>query len=63
MYLGTSLTEFSLFVCFCLYVPDDGFVEVETRRTNVSDKLFINCCTIILSNDSLFINLGISVFR
>jgi len=44
IYTRTYLTEFFILVFVCIYVCDDGLVEIETRRGNVSDKwLFIYC--------------------
>jgi hypothetical protein len=34
-----SHTEFAVLVCFCVYLPDDDLVEVETYRRDISDKL------------------------
>jgi len=35
----TFLTEFSVFVCVCISLPDDDLVEVETWSRDISDKL------------------------
>jgi hypothetical protein len=44
LYTDTSLTEFAVIVCLCIYLPDDDLVEVETGNRNISDKwLFLDC--------------------
>ena len=41
----TFLTEFPVFVCVCIPLPDDNLVEVETCTRNISDELlFIVYC-------------------
>jgi len=32
------LTEFAVFVCLRIYLPDDNLAKVETSRMNLSDK-------------------------
>ena len=38
---NTSLTEIVLFACLCIYLPDDGFVEVETCWRTVTNYSLI----------------------
>ena len=46
----TSVTEFAVLVCLCIYLPDD-VKNVETCRRNVSDKWsFITDLQFIRSN-------------
>jgi hypothetical protein len=45
---STSLTEFAVTVCLFTYLPDHDLEGVETRRRDISDKLFIMDCAICL---------------
>jgi hypothetical protein len=38
---------FAVLVCRCMYLPDEGLVEVETCRRNINDKfVYITECAI-----------------
>jgi len=38
-YTRTSVTEFAVLVCLCLYLPDDDLVEVETCSRDTSNVI------------------------
>jgi hypothetical protein len=45
--LHMHISEFAVFVCLSVYLPDDDLVEVETCRGDTSDKLlFITDCAV-----------------
>jgi hypothetical protein len=38
-YAGTSLTEVFVLVYFCIYLPDDDLIEVETCSRDMGDMI------------------------
>ena len=41
VHTSRSHAEFAVLVCFCVYLPDDDLVEVETCRRDINGKLLL----------------------